>query len=101
MTRGSQTIRLGPVGPRRGRRSRVRVRDRSRLVGRDDARVGSSQPERDETGDPGAQRPDPERAAQPEQLDEDEPREQRADDRAHRVGRVQAAERLAEGRRCA
>ena len=109
MTRGSQTIRLALVAaavarrPSRvgaGRERGARARGfRALFVDRDDARVAPGQPERDETGDAGAQRPDPEGAAQPEQLDEHEARKQGADDRAHRVRRIESPERLAERRR--
>ena len=104
MTRGSQTIRPrrsrlgGGSHPRRSAEWRSACRFRALRLACD-AHVASRQPERDETGDPGAQRPDPEGAAQPEQLDEHETRKQRADDRAHRVRRIESPERLAKRRR--
>ncbi len=96
---GSQTIRLGrwPWRPVAGGGSRPL----GRAIGRGSATaaVSAGKPQRDETGDTGADRPDAEGAGQPEQLDQDESGEERSDDRAHRVGGVQAAERLAERER--
>ena len=71
---------------RRGRRAGAR------------ARAAARQRERHESGDQRASRPDPQRPGQAEQLDQDEPRGQRPDDRADRVRRVEAAERPAERR---
>ena len=88
------------LGPARGcLEERRGVGDRTFGSGLGDRHIRPGQPQCDEASDPGKERPDAQGSTQPEHLDEDEPRKERAGNGAQRVGRVQASEGLAEGAR--